>query len=107
MLEPGERCKTDMGYYGSATEFVKCPGGVYYDLRMHAMGARVTFRQRTVNTQLKNWAFNTRLYCHNLRVHQRVFGPVITLLQQSFEHNSLFSVEYIMIMFRFVVRSII
>jgi hypothetical protein len=95
MLEPGEQCKTDKGYCGSAPEFVRCPGGIYYDLRTHAIGARVRFRQRTVNTQLKNWALTMTLYCHNLRLHQRAFFPVITLLQLSFKHNSLFSVDYV------------
>lgn len=27
-LEPGERCKTDKWYRGSAPQYVKCPGGV-------------------------------------------------------------------------------
>jgi hypothetical protein len=45
MMEPGERCKTNKGYHGSAPEFVRCPGGVYDDLGMRAMQARVRTRQ--------------------------------------------------------------
>jgi hypothetical protein len=54
MLEPGERCKTDKGYCGSALEFVRFPGGVYDDFRTRAMRARVRSRQEMVNKRLEN-----------------------------------------------------
>jgi hypothetical protein len=94
MLEPGELCKTDKGYHGSAPKFVRFPGRVYDNLRMRTMRARVRSRQKMVNKQLKNWAILSVPYCHDLYWHGTVFGTVITLLQLSFEHNPLFSVEY-------------
>ncbi len=95
MMEPGERCKIDKGYHGSAPEFVRCPSGIYDDLGMRAMQARVRSRQEMVNKRLKNWAIILLTpYCQDLRLHQTVFDTVITLLQLFFEYNPLFSVEY-------------
>ena len=37
MLEYGERCETDGGYWGSAPEFIKCPKGVLGESGKQAM----------------------------------------------------------------------
>jgi len=80
MLEYGERCETDVGYRGSAPEFVKCPTGVWGESGKGAMQQRVRSRQDLVNKQLKNWAIWAAPYCHDLKRHQTVFAAVISLL---------------------------
>jgi hypothetical protein len=53
MLEYGERCETDEGYWGIALEFAKCPKGVWgksWNIDMHQ---KVRHRQETTNEQLK------------------------------------------------------
>ncbi len=78
-LELRERCKTDVGYLGSAPEFVKCPGGVWGESWKRTMQQRVRSRQETVNERLKKWAILSTPYHHNLHLHQTVFAAVITL----------------------------
>ena len=94
MLEYGERCETDGGYWGSAPELVKCPKGVWKESGKWAMQQKVRSRQEMVNERLKNWAILTTPYRHDLKLHQTVFAAVILLLQLSFEYNPMFSVEY-------------
>ncbi len=94
ILEYGERCETDGGYWGSAPEFVKCPKGVWGESGKHAMQQKVRSRQETVNERLKNWGISLTHYRHNFKLHQTMFAAVIVLLQLSFEYNPLFSVEY-------------
>jgi hypothetical protein len=54
MLENGERCETDGGYWGSAPEFVKCPKGVWGENGKQALQQKVRSRQETVNERLRN-----------------------------------------------------
>ncbi len=94
VLEYGERCETDEGYWGSAPKFVKCPKGVWGESGKCAMQQKVRSRQEMVNEQLKDCVILVTPYCHDLKLHQIVFAAVIVLLQLSFEYNPLFSVEY-------------
>ena len=94
MLEPGERCKTDRGYQGSAPTHVKCPGVLWADPNTAGLQQRVRSRQETVNERFKNWAILSTPYRHNLSEHQTVFGAIVVLTQLSFAANPLFQVEY-------------
>jgi hypothetical protein len=94
MLEYGERCETDGGYWDGAPKFVKCPKGVWGESGKHAMQQKMRSKQEEVNKRLKNWAILVTPYRHDLKLHQTVFVAVIALLQLSFEYNPLFSVEY-------------
>jgi hypothetical protein len=64
MLEYGERCETNGGYWGSAPEFVKCPKGVWGKRWNRDMQQRVRNRQETVNGRLKSWAILVNPFRH-------------------------------------------
>jgi hypothetical protein len=94
MLEPGEWCKMDRGYQGSAPTHVNCLGVLRADPDTVEIQAWVWNRQETVNNGFKNWEILSTLYHHNLLKHQTVFGAIVVLTQLSFAANPLFLVEY-------------
>jgi hypothetical protein len=94
MLEPGERCKTDRGYQGAASAYVKCPGVVEANPNTAQIQQRVWSQQETVNERFKNFAIMLTVYRHDMLEHQTVFGAIVVLTQLSFAANPLFQVAY-------------
>jgi hypothetical protein len=48
-------------------------------------GAESEVEARDGERVIENWAIMATPYCHNLKLHQKVFAAVVLLLQLSFE----------------------
>jgi hypothetical protein len=94
LLEPGEKVEVDGGYWGSASELVKCPEVAEEEPNNVEMQQRVRSHQERVNKQFKNWAIFSNPYHHQLLEHQTVFGAIVVLTQLSFAENPLWQVDY-------------